>query len=159
VVGLGRPQNASVHTNDSSRLLIAATFPLLLGLTFGPLTEAFHLFLLAPGLAGVLMCHPWKSNLIWPESIPLLVAGLLWLLLFGLLLSPITQLELTNVKLAPSNPTVLMILWTARLGFVLLALGGATAWLLERMRFRDSEAVTLRSRQPITSQPEEAPSF
>lgn len=110
-------------------LLLEAGFVVALGMTFGPLTEGDHLYLTLPGLAGAAMlaAQAWGTA---GARRPVL-ALLAWLALFACVSSPVGQFLIVQSSMTAERPATLVeILWSGRVGFVLLTTTLLSAWAL-----------------------------
>lgn len=123
---------------NADLFLLEIGFFLAAAMTYGPLTEGDHLFLLLPGLVGAtylawrdVRLHAWSRRV---------VAAVAWFVLFSMLASPFLKTLGTNPFLLTSHPHGIALLWTGRIGFLLLAVTGITALALRQEQREDTGA-------------------
>lgn len=117
---------------STDEFLLQVGFFLAAAMTYGPLTEGDHLFLLLPGLAGALFLASSGAGayaLRWR-----LAVALAWIALMSMLASPVLRLLGANPFLFVTHPQGIAVLWTGRIGFLLLAVTVISAFALRHER-------------------------
>ncbi len=131
------PRAMNRNDRTGARVLTESGFVLALGMTYGPLAEGDHLFLLLPAFVGVAMLA-WRAFESGAAPSWWFIAGIAWVVLFAMVLSPIRKTLLVAPIWSPARPSGLEeILWTGRVGFALLFASVSTALAL-RTRSMDT---------------------
>jgi hypothetical protein len=127
-------KDLAIDLQAQAGLLLWTDASLLIGLVYayGPLAEANHYFMLIPGMVATIRLATLSPNravrLRWRP------AAIAWGLLILVLASPIRTLSWAQFP--EGYPTGLNVLWTGRLGLLLLGVVLVTAWC----RWREARA-------------------
>jgi hypothetical protein len=107
-------------------LLIGASIPFLLALVVAPLCVGSHTPLLVPAAFGVfyLLFAAYQGNGRLDRLE--IVTGGLWVLYLATIMIPFQRISAEGEMWTLTNPSGVAILWTGRLGVLLLAIGAAT---------------------------------
>lgn len=115
---------ARARTEGDAHALLGFAFVLAAGMTFGPFTEADHLLLLLPGLAAATALAFPTDGRPQPYARP---TFMVWVALFVAVLGPTASTMLAGAALSGHHLAGLAILWTGRIGLLLLAVVLVTA--------------------------------
>jgi hypothetical protein len=124
----------SLTSRPNAQLLVEVGAAMALSMAYGPFTEGDHLYLLVPGLAGIIMLTYQRFAVHHATSRWWLASSILWSLVLIRLALPISILigEATGATWAPVGG--LRLLWTGQIGFLLLAAALVLAETLRRER-------------------------